>query len=44
MLSKSHEVAIKLDDIARQLRDKQPEYRREMAIEMGKCVLNPAPV
>jgi len=36
MLSKSREVAIRLDDIARQLRDKQPEYRQEMAIEMGK--------
>jgi len=34
MLSKSREVAIKLDDIARQLRDKQPEYRQEMAIEI----------
>jgi len=36
MLSKSHEVAIRLDYIARQLRDKQSEYRQEMAIEMGK--------
>jgi len=36
MLSKSREVAIRLDDIARQLRGKQPEYRQEMAIEMGK--------
>ena len=36
MLSKSHEVAIRLDYIARQLRDEQSEYRQEMAIEMGK--------
>jgi len=36
MLTKSKEVAIKLDGIARQLHDKLPEYNREMAVEMGK--------
>jgi hypothetical protein len=36
MLSKSREVAIRLEDIARQLRDKMPEYHQQMAIEMGK--------
>jgi hypothetical protein len=38
MLSKSDEVAIRLEDIARRLRDKKPEYCQEMAIEMGKCL------
>jgi hypothetical protein len=36
MLSKSGEVAIRLEDIARRLCDKKPKYRQEMAIEMGK--------
>jgi hypothetical protein len=36
MVSKSREVAIRLEGIARQLHDKKPEYRQEMAIEMGK--------
>jgi len=36
MLSKSREVATGLDDISRQLRDKMPEYRRKMAVEMGQ--------
>ena len=38
MLSKSEAVSLKLADIARQLRNRKPEYRREMAAEMGKKV------
>jgi hypothetical protein len=44
MLSKSREVAIRLDDIARQLRDKQPEYRQEMAIEIMAALNAPSPL
>jgi hypothetical protein len=36
MLTKSEEVAIKLDGITRQLRSKLPNYHREMAVEMAK--------
>jgi hypothetical protein len=36
MLTKSKEVAIKLDGIARQLHSKLPDYHRQMAVEMGK--------
>ena len=38
MLSKSEAVSLKLADIARQLRDSMPEYRQEMAAEMGQHV------
>jgi hypothetical protein len=36
MLAKSMEVANKLNGIARQLHRKLPDYRRQMAVEMGK--------
>jgi hypothetical protein len=36
MISKSQEVARKLDDIAFQLTEKMPDFSVEMAAEMGK--------
>ena len=36
MLAKSMEVANKLNGIARQLHSELPDYRRQMAVEMGK--------